>query len=160
MIDTAEAARLDTLCRHLDPNTLFTVARTTNRNVAVYAFDPDNVVRMYWRMFETEPTGSVVEEATAMERNLAFGVVRCEPVPGKQGHYELVIKAAPNKALRIFPRGHAHVVGGQFDHHGPGIVQRIFVHVQDILGGIPRIQRCHVHGVAPSGQALDLRIDP
>lgn len=160
MIDTSEAARLDALCRQLDPNTLFTVARTTNRNVAVYAFDPNTVVRMYWRMFETDPAGSVVEEATAMERNLAFGVVRCDPVAGKAGNYDLVIKAAPNKTLRVFSRGSKYLVGGQFDEHGPGIVRRIFVHVQEIMGAIPRILFCHVHGTAPSGQPLDLRIDP
>lgn len=158
-MDTEIAAYLDTQCRALDPATLFTVARTTNRNVVVYAYDAQRVVRVYWRMFEKDPSGSTVEEPTAMEMRMAFGVVRCDRVSDTQ--HELVIKAAPSKALRVFRRGGAFVVGGQFDHQGPGIVRRIFVVMDEssvMSNVVPRVQECRVYGTSPTGASLELRI--
>lgn len=59
----------------IDPAVMFIIAKSSNKNTVVYAFDPEAICRPYWLMFEkTRDSVTPTEALNFMENNLAYGV--------------------------------------------------------------------------------------
>ena len=61
--------------RGIDSSVLFIIAKSSNKNTVVYAYDATCTVRPYWIMFEKSSKDKIVtEDLNFVENNLAFGV--------------------------------------------------------------------------------------
>lgn len=84
-----------------DPQTLFIVQRSSNKNTIVYACPPHALKPMdvYWIMYEQE--GHPREELNMIERNTAYGMNVVGHSNGRTGHHAVTLVSIKDRELHL-----------------------------------------------------------
>ncbi|OQS06894.1 hypothetical protein THRCLA_20269 [Thraustotheca clavata] len=149
---------LPTVREHHDPNVVFVIHRNKNKNVVCYSanllpsglIDSSEPLKVEWIMFEN--AGMPREGLNMIERNTAYGVT-VSAIPGKEGHYKVILASLPDKEIDL------HVVDGKpvatmtINGVAGCQIDRVFV-TSTTSWGMPKVQHIEIFGTDPDGNAV------
>jgi hypothetical protein len=154
-----------------DPNCLFAITKSANKNTVVYAgnflpgsatsLDPDEPCKPYWIMFSNDvdsATGKYpTEDLNYIEKNTAYGVTAAPDPKGRKGHWQCHVASLNDRAFDVYVDEETKLpvakttVGGK-----DGVVIRL-VRVQLTDGWIPRVEYVDITGVDDDGELVKER---
>lgn len=169
-----DSTQIDDL-RKSNPNILFIIGRSKNKNIVVYEanlknneLDPTNPVIVYWLDLDPEyvkanrAKGIMTdrEELNMIEKKFAYGL-SSEPVAGKPGTYKVILVAFKDRPVIVsFDKENNKLqcemqIKGEMCQLG-----KVFIDATDRMIGLPKVNHVDVSGINSKGEFVTERIIP